>query len=244
MKNKKILLVHGWDYLKYTSGGSRDAWQNRSAFRGGLEKSFYVESLHLPGFCGEPDPQSPWTIDDYASFLNKKIKAAKPDFVLGYSFGGAVVLRWKNSYDKNRKRVFLVSPAILRKYEHPGSHNLAKLIKKLLPENLQQKIRDFYLIKVIRNQYYALANQVMRQTYRNIVSVDLRGDLIALKDPVTLIFGKDDSATPFKPIQEILETCSAHQNLKIINGNHDIANTNTNELVSIIVGESRSKSWK
>jgi len=57
-------------------------------------------------------------------------------------------------------------------------------------------IRDFYLASVVRNPYYAKASSVMRETYRNIVGLDLRENLLKVSDELVLIYGDKDTATP------------------------------------------------
>lgn len=232
---KKILLIHGWNYTNYTSLGCRNAWENRSKFVKVLSEHFNVVTINLPGFCGQADPESPWMLDDFVQHIDQIIRKEKPDYLLGYSFGGAIALRWKKMTGDIRIKTFLISPAIIRKYESKDLGLLQKSIKAILPKKLVSALRDFYLIKIIKNPYYAHATQIMRETYRNIVSVDLRQDLMGVSDALTLIYGEHDSATPPKLVRACLEYPSAHHELIVIpHGGHDIANSHTNELVSII----------
>src|SRR5580704_6468531 len=108
---KKILLIHGWNYANYTSLGSRDAWANRQGFVDLLKSSFDVITLNLPGFGGVPDPVRPYKLDDFVKYLDEIILREKPDAILGYSFGGAVLLHWKYLSKDTSVKVFLVSPA-------------------------------------------------------------------------------------------------------------------------------------
>jgi pimeloyl-ACP methyl ester carboxylesterase len=235
MIKAKILLIHGWNYVNYTSSGCVDAWANRSKFVQTLSQHFNVVTINLPGFCGQSDPERPWALNDYVNFVGKIIEKEKPDYILGYSFGGAIALRWKKQNERSGVKIVLVSPAILRKYEYSNLNFLQKTLKMILPDKFVSLFRDFYLTYIIKNPYYSKATKVMRETYRNIVAVDLRDDLHSISEPLTLIYGENDSATPPVLIKETLKDASAQHNLYIISGGgHDIANTHTDELVNLI----------
>ncbi|OHA92691.1 MAG: hypothetical protein A3H52_01430 [Candidatus Zambryskibacteria bacterium RIFCSPLOWO2_02_FULL_39_26] len=235
MEKPKILLIHGWNYMNYTSTGCVDAWENRSHFKEALSKYFQIVCVNLPGFGGQKDPQIPWTIDDYVQYIDGIVRSEKPDYILGYSFGGAIMLRWKKVTGDTKTKAFLVSPAIIRRYEKKDLRGIQKMLKAVLPSSLISLLRDFYLTRLHKNPYYSKATKVMRETYRNIVVVDLREDLLEMLTPVTLIYGKTDSATPVELVKEAISKSRVQHTLHVIpNGGHDIANTHTSELVSLI----------
>lgn len=234
---KKILLIHGWDYRNYTKNGGVDAWANRSQFVEMLRKQFEVISINLPGFCGTPDPSRPWTLNDFTNYVGEIIEQEKPNLILGYSFGGAIALQWKRLTRDVTVETFLVSPAILRRYKQSDLSTVQKLFKAILPQDFVSVLRDFYLIHIVKNPYYIQATKVMRETYRNIVSIDLSEDLLYVKDSLTLVYGEKDSATPPNLVQEALDQSSSGHSLHIIaGGGHDIANSHTDKLISIITG--------
>ncbi len=231
---KKILLVHGWSHDSYTSSGCRDAWSNRPHFVEALSARLEVVRFNLPGFCGEKEPERPGFLSDFTRYLDQVIQREKPDIVLGYSFGGAILLRWKTVPSNKTVKALLVSPAIIRQYEHKNVS--IDWLKAVLPERFIALARDFYLVSVVRNPYYAKASPVMRETYRNIVGLDLREDLLKVPDELVLVYGEKDSATPPRPVKDFLVSRKSHHTLRVIEGGgHDIANTHTDELVSVIV---------
>jgi len=232
----KILLIHGWNYTNYTSQGCTNAWENRSKFVNSLSEHFEVIQFNLPGFCGENDPKIAWVLDDFVTYVGQKIKQEKPDYILGYSFGGAIALRWKKISGDTKIKTILVSPAIIRKYEKKNFGMIQKIFKSILPTMIISIFRDIYLTRFIKNPYYTKASDVMRKTYRNIVAVDLRNDLVSLSDSVSLIYGENDTATPPTLLKSVLGECSVVQDVRIIlGGGHDIANTHTEQLVSEIL---------
>ena len=232
---QKILLIHGWNYTNYNSSKCIDAWQNRKGFVDELQKYFEVLKVNLPGFCGTSDPFKPWSLDDYVSYVDQIIKIQKPDIVLGYSFGGAIALKWKHdSCDKDIK-VVLVSPAIIRNYQTKKISKIGKYIKRILPQSITSWLRDIYLTRFNSNPYYIHASKIMRETYRNIVTVDLRKELLDLSEPITLIYGGKDTATPPFLVKEVITKTPVKHNIEIISdGGHDIANSHTSKLVESI----------
>ena len=231
---KKILLIHGWNHDNYTQSGCTDAWRNRSRFAKTLSAHFEVIRFNLPGFCGEKEPEHPWTLSDFTRYLDRVIQREKPDIALGYSFGGAILLHWKTTSGDRRVKAFLISPAILRRYENRSVS--IGWFKAVLPRRIIALARDFYLVSVVRNPYYAKASTVMRETYRNIVGLDLREDLLKVSDELVLIYGEKDTATPQETVKDFLASHENDHTFRIIEGGgHDIANTHTNELVSVVV---------
>ena len=113
---KNILLIHGWDYENYYGHINHSAWDNRSKFINELAIDNKVYYMDLPGFGLRKEPYAKvWTLDDYAKFINNyiKINNLNIDYILGYSFGGAVALQYKKNYTMHIKEI-LVSPALVR----------------------------------------------------------------------------------------------------------------------------------
>lgn len=231
-----MLLIHGWDYKNYSSEAkSKDVWENRKNFVQELRKFYDVKIITLPGFCGEAEPRNPWILENFADFIENKLNEEKfaPDFILGYSFGGAVALSHKLKY--NRNKIILVSPAISRKYKAESAvHNKLRYFTKFLPHSINDLLRDQYISRVLKNPFYAKGTPFLKKTYLNIVSLDLSEKLKQLKkNDFKIIFGENDTATPPKVLLD--KVPELKKNIVILpNGTHDIANTNTYELVKEI----------
>lgn len=232
---KKILLLHGWNYRNYSSlTDETDAWHNRAEFVKILSEDYEVYKLNFPGFCcsDEPNDKSGWTLDDYALFVNDFINKnnVKPDYILGYSFGGAVAIKYVVKYDLNQK-VILISPAIVR--DKNNSKTYMKTPKVFDP--IRNFIRDFYLINIAKNNYMVHGTKFLRNSYQNIVREELLEELIKI-DPknIKIVYGSDDKMVNPKYVLENIP-----QNYKkcidiIDGGGHDIANTHAREIKKII----------
>ena len=229
---KKILLLHGWNWKNYPQFNTGSPWNDRSAFVEALRCEYEVDTPSIPGFGDSDIPQIPWDLDDYSKWLDTIISSKKYDAILGYSFGGAVLTHWcytqKQEVDVLPK-ILLVSPAIVRKYNHSKSfyHHFPIFLKKLF--------RHFYLSFIIKNPYYIHGNKFQKETYQNIIKIYLSKELreiLANKVSLHLFFGKQDTATP--PELLFSEVPEARKLTHIFSGGHDIANTNTEELVETI----------
>ncbi len=228
---KSILLLHGWNDDNYTSRTkSKDAWDNRKRFVDKLSKKYKIYKLNFPGFCGQPEYEKPFDLDEYARFvhlylLNNRLKV---DYILGYSFGGAVAVRYNNIYD-NKQKIILVSPAISRKY---SSKNIKVIYLPSIIYPIRRFLRDMYLIHIVKNPYMKYGTPFLRESYQIIVRQDIVDKVKDInKKNVTIIIGEKDEMINTNKILNELNEYDIHV---IKNGKHDIANTHTDELISII----------
>lgn len=233
---KKILLLHGWNYKNYTKnvGKETNPWHNRDDFVISLSKKYDLINICFPGFCGEIEPKKPWEMQDYVDYVDKKIKETNPDYVLGYSFGAAVALNWKHR-TRSEIKLILLSPAIIRDYKEKNKFSKLSVIKNIIPTNIIDWARDKYLTYKIKNPYYATGTKFLKQSYLNIVKIDSSALLKDLNSgDFCIIFGEKDTATPPRILQKKLNKNILDRIYVIKNGTHDIANTNTEELVEIV----------
>lgn len=224
----KILLLHGWNYTNYTKlTNSKDAWDNRKEFVDQLSKSFEVYKLNFPGFCGEPEPNKPWHLKDYVDYVFDYLRKNKleVDYILGYSFGGAVATLYNVMKDPNQK-IILISPAIARTNVKPRTSE---------PSKIRMFFRDLYLKYIVKNKYMVNGTKFLNSSYQNIVRIELIKELNMIKpDLLTVIYGdKDEMVDPYK-VYDRLDDEHKKKVVFIKDGKHDIANTHTNELISII----------
>lgn len=237
---KKILLIHGWNYDNYYGRIDANAWENRIRFVKELEKNYMVRRPDLPGFGLEKEPNvHHYTIEDYAKFIKDYIDKTgfQPDYILGYSFGGAVAVTYKKIYQSNEKLI-LVSPALIR--NNDKSKKYIKTPKILNP--IRSKIRDIYLIYKVKVPEMVYGTKFLRNTYQSIVRVEIT-DYLEKMNPneFIIIYGdRDNMVNPNKMLSIVSNTVK--RRIKFIkNGEHDIANTHTKEVVNIIKDFTREK---
>lgn len=232
---KKMVLLHGWNFKNYTKFGCSDAWENRRDFVEALVIEFEIHKINFPGFCGAQEPTNAWQLDDFATFLEDYLVSnnLSPDYILGYSFGAAIAVRWKNKLHK-RVKLILVSPAIIRAYEKT-SNNYINSFKKYMPKMVLSLFKDIYL-RLLRNEYYTHGTRFLKQTYLNIVKIDLSEEINNIPpEDVILIFGSEDTATPSHLLKNKLTNLLLLNRVRVINGgNHDIANSHIPNIVHLI----------
>ena len=229
---KKILLIHRWDYDNYYGRVDKEAWNNRTKFINELEKYYIVKRPDLPGFGLQKEPNvKKYTIEDYADYIHEYIVKNDyyPDYILGYSFGGAVAVTYLKKYGD--VKLILVSPALIR--NHNNSKRFIKTPKILSP--IRNCIRDFYLIHKVKVPEMVYGTKFLRNTYQSIVRIELADILkeFNIEDYIIIYGEKDDMVDPDRMLK------LANSNIKnrihlITGGGHDIANTHTKQLVDII----------
>ncbi len=230
---KKILLLHGWNYRNYTNMTSeKDAWHNREELVKRLSQKYEIYKINFPGFCGEPEPNRTWDLSDFANYVREYLEKnnLKPDYILGYSFGGAVAIEYNLIFDNNQKLI-LISPAIIR--NNDKSRKFIKTPKIIEP--LRNKIRDIYLIHIIKNNYMVHGTKFLRDTYQKIVRIELLEQISQINpDKILIVYGSEDTmVNPNYVINNI--PIEYKKCIKVIQGGgHDIANTNSKEIVDII----------
>ncbi len=230
---KKILLIHGWNYRNYTKMTKElDAWHNREELVLELEKSFKVYKLNLPGFCGEREPDKAWDLDDYAKYIKDYLDKNKldVDYILGYSFGGAVAINYYLKYG-SKEKIILVSPAIIR--NNDKSKKFMKTPKMF--DKLRNKIRDFYLIHIVKTNEMRYGTKFLQNTYQIIVRIDLKDKVIKIpQDKLLIIYGDKDTMVNPKGVIQYLDD-NYKQRVKLIkDGGHNIGKTHYKEIVKLI----------
>ena len=229
---KKILLLHGWNWKNYSKlTDSKDAWDNRKELVKLLSKKYEIYKINFPGFCGEKEPKKSWNLTDYATLINNYLKSnkLKVDYILGYSFGGAVALKYYSLFDNNQKLI-LISPAITRNKNN--SKDFIKTPKILDP--IRNVLRNIYLKYIIKNPYMINGTKFLNNSYQNIVREELLNELNQVNpNNIQIIYGKDDDMV--NPNYILTKTNNNLKKcIKVIDGDHDIANNNPLEIIKII----------
>ena len=85
-----LLCLHGW-------GGSKESFADlRNALK---DTDLEILTPDLPGFGSEPEPDRPWSVDDYADWVQHRINEQQETrnqqaiMLLGHSHGGRIALK-------------------------------------------------------------------------------------------------------------------------------------------------------
>jgi pimeloyl-ACP methyl ester carboxylesterase len=188
---KTIVLLHGW--------GDRAAGMR--ALQAHLAKKYRVIAVDLPGFGGTQAPPAVWGLDDYAQFVAHFLTKihATPTVIVGHSNGGAIAIRGVALRWLTADKLILLASAGVRGTQK-GRLGIVKAITKVgkiatkpLPKAIQHRLRA----KV----YQAAGSDMLvvehlQETFKRVVSEDVRADAAKVSVPTLLIYGEQDTQTP------------------------------------------------
>ncbi len=213
-EGKDIVLLHGW-------GQNIEMMQPL----GDRLTYFRITILDLPGFGHSSEPDSVWTIEDYASFLHQflsELKIKKP-IVIGHSFGGRVAICYAASYPVS-KVVLFGAPCIRENQTLTTKQKFLKTVKKLPG---MTGLSNFAK-KHIGSTDYRQATPRMRDILVQVVNQDLSDKAQKISVPTLLIWGNQDEAAPLEDAQKlekllpdgglvVLEGCTHYAYLEALN---------------------------
>lgn len=205
-----LLCLHGW-------GGSKESFTElRAALK---ETDLEILTPDLPGFGDCPEPEKPWSTDDYADWVVRQLRVTgfelrgRKIFLLGHSHGGRIAIKLAarlNPETRNSQpetptipidHLFLCAAAGIR---HPRHFRriigltLAKTGGFLLSIpglRLLQPFGKKFLYKLVRVHDYEKASPIMRQTMINVSVEDLTPLLSAITVPTDIFWGREDRMT-------------------------------------------------
>ncbi|MDD4988932.1 MAG: alpha/beta hydrolase [Candidatus Pacebacteria bacterium] len=201
---KKIFIIHGWTY-------TLEAWEPcLSEFRA---KGYDPVMLRVPGLSAES--KKVWTLPDYVSWLQNALQNEQDVILLGHSNGGRIAI---SALAKNpnlfSKLILMDSAGIVHNEFHLRAKravfgSFARFGKSLTNSAFIRKI--YY--KIIGAKDYGRAPENMRETMKNLISLDLTPELSKISIPTLIIWGKQDDVTPLSDAYKMYE---AIKNSKII----------------------------
>jgi pimeloyl-ACP methyl ester carboxylesterase len=190
-KGRQVVILPGW-------ADTLASWRWIAAE---LANSYEVVSLDLPGFGGSEAPAQSWGLDDYAGFVSAFITklGLKPYALLSHSNGGAITIRGlANGQLKTEKLLLLASAGIRgessgRLRALKSATKVGKLFAKPLPQSVQAKLRR----KLYgRSGSDMLVAEHMQETFKRVVSDDIRESAAQVTQPALLVYGANDEQTP------------------------------------------------
>ena len=195
-KGKPVILLHGW-------GANIDAmapiWMT-------LKEKYKIYVLDFPGESGKSSlPPVPWGVPEYGEMVKKFIDGLeiKKPSVIAHSFGGRVTIYLASKYKDLFDKIVLTDAAGVK-----PKTTMKKKLKKLMFKCGKFVIRTFtpvnklddkmkkYRDKHSSPDYKALKSDVMRETFKKVISLDLSGNLKEITRPTLLMWGENDIDTP------------------------------------------------
>lgn len=191
-KGKIVVLLHGW----------ADSASGLRELSAALQKQYEVITLDLPGFGGTQAPAEAWGLDEYVQFVRhflQKIGAEKIYALIGHSNGGAMAIRGLAEGAFHAEKLVLLASAGIRG-EYKGRNRALRILAKTgklavapLPARFKKKLRR-KVYKTIGSDM--LVAEHLQETFKRVVTDDVRADAAQLGLPALLIYGELDEDTP------------------------------------------------
>ena len=191
-KGRTVLLLHGWGDRAAGLRGLREA----------LAAHYKVVSVDLPGFGGTEAPSNAWGLDDYAQFVAaflRKTDQKQLAAIIGHSNGGAIAIRGlARGWLAADKLILLASAGIRGEYKGRvrALRALTKAGKALttpLPATIKKRLRRKVYTTVGSDMLVA---EQLQETFKKVITDDVRTDAAQLTLPTLLIYGEQDESTP------------------------------------------------
>ena len=179
-KPKTILILHGWMR-------SYDEWVPTAKT---LSNEYKVILLDLPGFGGTTIPATPFSIYDYADFVEHFLDKLeiKNVTLLGHSFGGRIGIILAARTDSITNLVLVDAAGVEQRTTFAKVKiGFFKFAKIFLPQTLTDKLRNR-----LGSLDYKSAG-AMRTIFLKVINEDLTYLLHKIKTPTFLVWGNKDT---------------------------------------------------
>ncbi len=176
-----LVILHGWGATKRLMEQSfKDTFADFT--------HYYID---LPGFGNSQIPPFALCTQDYAEivrlFLESLSLQAHNCTILGHSFGGKVATLL------NPKELILLSSAGIPTQKSLKTRSkiaLTKFLNRFIPS------ASTALKTLLRSKDAQGMNEIMYQTFKNVVDEDFSDIFRSFKKPCWIFWGRDDHATP------------------------------------------------
>lgn len=186
----------------------------------------------MPAFGASAKIDFAWSVDDYANWLEKFIKAAdiRGAHVVAHSFGARVALKLFSRKCELCDKLIITGGAGIVK------PRTAEYIKKVKRYKRVKKLFPRYAERRFGSEEYRTLSPLMRESYKKIVNEDLKDCAEKIASETLLIYGKSDATTPPNEEGETFKKLIPNSKLKVIEGGHFCFSDNSEEFNRLMLG--------
>lgn len=229
-----LLCLHGW-------GGSGASFQElRDALKG---EDLMILTPDLPGFGAEPEPEKPWTVDEYADWVEQYLlvqNVTGPILLLGHSHGGRTSIKLAARKSVAIQHLYLCAAAGMKRRRY-AKRILGLLLSKVggaffaIPglSALKPKAQKL-LSKFVGSHDYQKASELMKKTLVLVTKENLMHLLPNIRVPTDIFWGENDAQTPVADAY-ILNDGISGSSLHVFPGvRHGVHREKAREIASVI----------
>jgi len=187
-----LVMLHGWGC----------DWQIFAPVIPELSKKYKLIIPDLPCFGDSDCPTQSWDSYEYADWLaeftNKVISSGKYS-LLGHSFGGKISAIFASQSSRQITKLILVDSSglpdpltIVQQISKSTSRLIPSQVKNLIPSSFKKKV----LARAGVATDHLNSTPAQRKILKKIVRENITNDLIKIKTPALIIWGKNDADTP------------------------------------------------
>ena len=191
------MCLHGW-------GGSSESFNELSEKLRNSNIKIYAPDL--PGFGSEPEPDHPFSVDDFAEWIESYLSQLPINNsrlqVVGHSLGGRIAIKLANRGNLKIDHLFLCAAAGIKRPKHIKrvvALTVAKTGNAILSIpglGFLKKVAKSLLYKALRVHDYEKASPLMQKTLVKVTNEDLKPLLKNIKVPTDIFWGENDKMTP------------------------------------------------
>lgn len=237
--NELWVLLHGW-------GRSLNDFDAFCVSASKMAEPPWIVKFDLPGFGSSPVPTESISTMDYAKMVSDAVDEVVLSIpgreklrvvVVGHSFGGSVAISLGTlSGTHFRLSALLISGSpLLRLAQLARRPKLSFRIIKgtarlgLIPMERLEKAKVRY-----GSRDYREAQGVMRDIFVRVVNEDYGHLLQEISLPVSLVWGRQDTAAPLLIAERAVELAPQHISLKIVEGDHFVVISSPSTLLDSV----------
>jgi pimeloyl-ACP methyl ester carboxylesterase len=167
-------------------------------------------ALDLPGHGATPEPPADWGSPQYAALVADVLRAlSEPPVVLGHSLGGRVAVHLAAAYPELLRGLVLTGAPLIRVAatgKPKASYRVVRALNRrgLISEGRMEAARLKYNAPEYRN-----ASPGMRPVWMRLVAENYDVAIAAVRCPLRLVWGDDDTAAPLAGARELAQRTGA-----------------------------------
>lgn len=181
-----------------------------------LSRNFKVTAPDILGFGASARIERPYSVRDYCDWLEEFMRGAKLErpHIICHSFGARVAIRLISERPELCEKLIITGGAGIVKPRSP------EYLRRVRAYRRVKKIFPKFAEKHFGSEEYRSLTPLMKESFKKIVNEDLSAYAAKISNPTLLVYGRDDTVTPFNEEGVIFNKLISGSRLELIDGGH------------------------